>query len=708
MKKSSALVLFFVLSLNSLMAFAVPEDRAATITDSLTRMVARSRTASDSLLYLCNLFDIAQSRDVMLSDSLASQIFEIARHNGNNKLALEMLRHRSNNNLNRLHVLEQLLTEAEVIEATDPSLLKETSTYLRMSINNWFHLKASESERRKRFEEELKRWKFTPPTDIYDQIVLLHSVCLSLSQRATGELLKSYTDELRRLIEKLPPSQYSLRNSFYIQAAINYYNSGFPDEGLKSDEKILDILDSLDVTYRINKRPYRQYDRYRFVIYCRALSSYENISPEMVETFYAKAKKFRNLSPRAQNSRQYSDMMELYYAMAHKRYDEATPYIKSLLNTNLSRLQRQGILDIAVKCAEKTGDKELLLAALKEQNDILRQTLETGLNEKVRELQIIYDKSTLEKNIGELELAKIESENQKNNILIYVSLAVIIILLIGVIVVIRLYRNTKKLARSLAESNAALSAESQRLLLTQGKLTRARDEARQANQLKSDFIRNISHELTDPLNAVIEYSRLIVDCTETTGKAYLANYADMVSGNAMFLSAVFNDVFRLSENDTENMVIMRREMTDINALMKLAIETVKPGAAPDVDIFIKPESKEITTMVDPNRLLQILMNLLRNSIEYTRQGMIVLSCGMVNDGSKVAISVTDTGSGVEPEIVDHIFERGVTGKNSNGGVGLGLPISLMMAHLMGGDLIHDTSYTGGARFVITIPFSMTK
>lgn len=682
-----------------------PFDRKV-VTDSLNRKLSAVKNSSDSIVVLSNLFDIAQDYGDPAADSIAQVIYKMALARNDKPLALEMLRQRSNFHLREVDVLERLLSEALIIENSNPALMKETSTFLRMALNNWFHLHAPEEQRRTRLEEELERWNMMPPTDLYERIVLLQSVCQSLTQDATGQLLKEYTDKLGQLINMLPPAQYSLRNQFNIQAALNYYNSGYPKEGLERDRHTLIVLDSLETAYKAKGRPYRNYDRYRFIIYTRALSNYESMTTAEIEGFYTKAFYYRNRS--GLNLAPYDQLLEAYHAMARHDCAKAHPILKELLTMDLNRLQRMGVLRMAVKCAGQVGDQPMLINALSQLNEALQDALDTGVNHKIRELQIIYDINTKNRNIKDLTLERIKAQNDRKNYFIFFG-AVLIAMLLGItIYAIFSSRRSRRLAKSLAASNAALLEESQRLMLTQGKLTVACDEARQLSQFKSDFIRTLGRELSEPLNAIVEYSRLIVDCSEAQGKHYLAEYADLVSSNSAFLTAVFNDIFRLSEGADEMPALMRAELTNINNLLRLAIETVKTSASAGVDIYMRPDSEDITAMVDPHRLTQIVLALLRNAVTHTVKGSVVVACGLTSNSERVAISVTDTGCGIDPTMASKVFERGVKGRKSSENAGLGLPIALMLAHLMGGDIVLDESYTAGARFVVTFPYKIIK
>ncbi|MDE6288846.1 MAG: HAMP domain-containing histidine kinase, partial [Muribaculaceae bacterium] len=645
MKKIQTIVLIIFAALN---AHAVTKYVA--VKDSLTNLLNTADTPNDSVKILIDIFDLATTEDHSSADSVARIVGRIAHRLGDSSLELEMLRNRANYYTHDKNELEKLLLKAESIENANPALLKETSTFLRMCLNMWYNSNGNESERRNRFDNELERFTLNPPKDIYEQIVLLHSLCLNLSQTSTGTLFKEYTEKLGKLIDKLPPAQYSIRNALNVMAAVNFNNSGLEKESLAADKRLLNVIDSLQVDYAAAKRPFRNYDHYRFMIYTRMLSHFRILTSSEIEDYYDEAVKYRNRSTAAQNDRAYSALLDAYYAMAHKNYSKAHPVLKELLTLPLSRIQKTKTYKLAIECARAVGDNAMLMSALSALNNVLEENMATNVSNKVREMQIIYGIHEMNRNLAQIELDRINNDIKRKDIIIIIGCIVILALLAVIGILYMMYRRTKKQAASLSSSHASLSAESQRLLLTQGKLTRARDEARMANQMKSDFIKNLRHEIGEPLNAITEYTHLIVDCSEAEGKTYLSEYADLVNCNCAFLSAVVNDIFKLSEDNKEEPLIFQRELTNINDLIKLTIDTVKPTAAPGVEISIDPRSEEVSTMVDATRVQQILLNLLRNSIAHTTEGSIIVKCGIVSDKSRVGIAVSYTCCGGGPDI----------------------------------------------------------
>ena len=356
---------------------------------------------------------------------------------------------------------------------------------------------------------------------------------------------------------------------------------------------------------------------------------------------------------------------------------------------------RMQMLAMTIESANATGDKDKELTAFREYSSILEQTLESRMVEKYKELEIVY-------NLHKLKAEHARGTWQLHKKMLTVAGVAAGILFILLVLVALLWRHAKKLAEKISKANADLRVERDNLKKSQYELVKARDEARQANRIKSDFIRNMSSEVSVPLHTINEYTNLIVDCSEAGVKSYLKHFADLVTQNAEVLTTIISDVMSLSEIDGNSLVIEKRK-EHLRHLCEVAVDSVLHKGRPGVVMKLAEGLPDLPVTTDPHRLLQILVQLLKNAAKFTEEGLIEVDYAEDSDGGLVSISVTDTGIGISPENSERIFERFVKLDSNSPGIGIGLTIARHLAELLGGSLELDSTYTDGARFVVKIP-----
>lgn len=668
---------------------------------NLNNRLAAECSPHDSIAALTNIFDLMQVSGSAKADSVAEIIYQVARRNGKTATALEMIRHRANVNRKNIEILDMLDKRVNEFEITPDS--RQTGTFVALAKNYYYAHYADEETRHKNFEAQLQRVSVNPPSNLYDGIELLHAVCMYISLESKGELLSEYTDKLGELIDKLPPENFELRNAFNVQAAIAYSSAGETQKAVETDLKLIGIMDSLRNFYSANGRPYRAYGANRYIVYTRLLSNWEKLPAGDIEEYYSMAKKFAADDPRAAATYSKAPLPDIYYAMAHKDYIKAMDLIKQCIDEPLVKIRRAQLLRYLITASDALGDESTMIYASREYNRMLEQIVEDRMKERYKELQIIYDTYDFKQDYERLRSEKSATESRMQRNVIIVGIVAMLALLVLIFFLVRQYRHSRRLARTLQSANMALRIESDSLKASQNELTKARDAAQQANQFKTDYIKNMSNEVTVPLNAIVEYSHLIVDCTDANDKPYLERYADQVEANCAFLTAIVNDVLHLSEIDSDQ-VSLHRELTDLRRVAELSVESIRPMIRKGVEIVFDTECPNPDTYTDPRRVQQILVNVLNNAAKYTRSGHILLQCNIINGGKDVAIAVSDTGPGIPAAQKERIFERFVKLDKNAQGIGLGLPISRLLARLLGGDLVLDTTYTHGARFILTLPY----
>lgn len=226
----------------------------------------------------------------------------------------------------------------------------------------------------------------------------------------------------------------------------------------------------------------------------------------------------------------------------------------------------------------------------------------------------------------------------------------------------------------------------------------ALDKAQESDRLKTAFIRNISHEVRTPLNAINGFSQLLCSSDFELSQEERQDMKDRISKNAETLTDIFSEVLEMSEGES----LHSRSDVDVNTLCREMIEEQKKVNEKGLDIRYAsslPDDFKVHTN-EPNVRL-ILHHLLNNAVKFTEKGGVTLKCEVI--GQQLVMSVADTGIGIEPDNRERIFDNFVKLDDYADGVGLGLPLSRRLARLLGGDVTYDYGYTGGARFLFTLP-----
>jgi PAS domain S-box-containing protein len=234
---------------------------------------------------------------------------------------------------------------------------------------------------------------------------------------------------------------------------------------------------------------------------------------------------------------------------------------------------------------------------------------------------------------------------------------------------------------------------------------KSREIAEAANQLKDDFLATVSHELRTPLNAIMGWARLLG--MGSLDAAQQARAIETIERNAVVQQRIIEDILDVSRIVTGK---IRLEMSSIDLLpaVHAAIEAVGPAAtARGVSVDTRVDEGIGRIVGDSSRVQQIVWNLVSNAIKFTPRGGSV-SVGVSRDGASAKLVVADTGKGIPPEFLPHVFDRFRQGDASTtrtqGGLGLGLAIVRHLTELHGGSVEASSEGEGrGATFTVRLP-----
>jgi len=243
-------------------------------------------------------------------------------------------------------------------------------------------------------------------------------------------------------------------------------------------------------------------------------------------------------------------------------------------------------------------------------------------------------------------------------------------------------------------------------------LSHARDEAIQANQIKSQFLANMSHELRTPLNAIIGYSEMLKEEADEMGAETFVDDLDKIRKAGTHLLMLINDILDISKIEAGK-VEMYYEKVEIGDLMQEVAATIRPLIENNGNVLeTVAASGEFET--DITKLRQILLNLLSNAGKFTRKGNVRFeACSEKSDGQAgFAFIIADSGIGMSEEQQKKLFQPFTQADASTtrkyGGTGLGLAISHRYLAMMGGHVTVTSEPGKGSTFKCWVPASTQK
>ncbi len=245
------------------------------------------------------------------------------------------------------------------------------------------------------------------------------------------------------------------------------------------------------------------------------------------------------------------------------------------------------------------------------------------------------------------------------------------------------------------------AAERERLLVA---AQEAREVAERSSRAKDEFIAVVSHELRTPLTAILGWARML---DGELSKEETLEAVEVIQRNALAQSQLIEDLLDISRVISGKLRLDLRTV-DLPAVVQEAVRTVQPTAESKgirVESVLDPRAGPVSG--DPDRLRQIVWNLLSNAVKFTqKKGKVQVRLLRVN--SQVELTVSDTGVGISPEFLPHVFERFTQADSSStrqhSGLGLGLGIARHLVELHGGEISAHSDGTGkGATFLVSLP-----
>jgi signal transduction histidine kinase/ActR/RegA family two-component response regulator len=278
-------------------------------------------------------------------------------------------------------------------------------------------------------------------------------------------------------------------------------------------------------------------------------------------------------------------------------------------------------------------------------------------------------------------------------------------------------------ARLLAEQNIEAERRTQEVEQSNRLVEEKAGEIGQlsvSSKYKSEFIANMSHELRTPLNSLLILAQQLADNPDGNMTPTQVEYANVIGASGKELLSLLNGILDLAKVESGTVSIDKTELSlrELQSALAREFDQVAAGKGLAYAVDLTPDCPDVI-VTDPQRLGQILKNLLANAFKFTEEGLVHLDVRMADDGwspetrslveatSVVAFAVRDTGIGIEVAQQRRIFEPFAQGDGSTarlyGGTGLGLSISRELAALLGGELTVTSTPSQGSVFTVYLP-----
>jgi len=250
----------------------------------------------------------------------------------------------------------------------------------------------------------------------------------------------------------------------------------------------------------------------------------------------------------------------------------------------------------------------------------------------------------------------------------------------------------------------------------QAKLKEAKDRAEESDQLKSAFLANMSHEIRTPMNAILGFTELLTISENDITSEEKSHYIDLIQNSGNNLLHLIDDIIDISKIEAGQLKIVYKDCDLTKLLNNLTdsyqeIKRKRGKAHIDLRLRLSENTQNRIIRTDPNRLIQIISNLLDNALKFTEEGFIELGCTALTT-RKLQFYVKDTGIGMDSQKQQVVFDRFYKVEDDKTklyrGAGLGLAISRSLVDMLGGQIWVDSQPGKGAVFTFTIPLIPSK
>jgi signal transduction histidine kinase/CheY-like chemotaxis protein len=293
----------------------------------------------------------------------------------------------------------------------------------------------------------------------------------------------------------------------------------------------------------------------------------------------------------------------------------------------------------------------------------------------------------------------------ESKIIIHMALVIGLFLALVVALLVYFYLRARRSTKQALESNLSL-------IKLNEQLNKEKNRANKASQAKTDFLSNMSHEIRTPLHAIIGFIEILKgEKLNDTHKEYV----DLMDKSSSNLLNLVNDILEIDKIESGKTELDRLEFNPVKKIKELV--EVNQFLFLKKNLYLKTNFEnviDLTVIGDLNKLLQVVCNLLKNALKFTKEGGVTITCSeiVIENKLKLIISIEDTGIGIPKDKLHTIFNRFTQIDNSvkkqHEGSGLGLAICENLVAMMGGEISVESDYQVGSKFTASFLFDITE
>ena len=530
---------------------------------------------------------------------------------------------------------------------------------------------------------------------------------LAICYRASSQLdaaIAHYqrSNKLYKEVGDLKGQSYVLNNLGLVHLAKDNYDEAisFLNQSLSLKQQLGDTL-NLATTYTSLGNVYKKVNRFDL-----ALNHHTTAA-----NYYLEANDNNGLSDSDNN------IAEVY--LSKGKLDEAFEFIKKAQ----SLINFEETSSVALNNIRLLSDYYLAVGELKKSRELLSQFIDKYtqvqndmVNSQIAELSIMFENDRFEQERGLLEInldiekLKVQKAKITQYAITLVAALLLILLIASLLFILRYKRKRAELEKVNTELNH-INSHLETIVETRTQdLLETLKKAQQSDKQKSAFLANMSHEIRTPLNGILGFSKLLTD--DSLSKSERNQFVGLINRRGRNLLHIVNDIINISLIDAGQVepqkisFNLNQIMYDLQAMFTSA-DYDKRKASVNLKMSLALSDSRSVIISDPNRIEQIITNLVDNAFKFTNIGEVEYGYSVLPSNT-IRFFVRDTGSGIPDEKKNMVFKRfNRTDEELAQGysaTGLGLPICKGLVDLLNGKIWFETRLNVGTTFYFTIPF----